>query len=179
MKATVIPLVIGALETVPRGLIKELEELEITGRMETIQTTTLLRSARILRGVLEIWGDLLSLRLQWMAVSKIYSEKLASNNFNLTMRKNGIYTTQHLSWKMRRTNSSWVYDRDDQNISTKKKKKKKREREISQNCGLCCSGRPLSKLERLLGNWKKLQNMKVTFIPTLRARIICKSFLLL
>ena len=36
------------------GLIIGLEDLEIIGRMETIQTTTLLRLARILRRVLEI-----------------------------------------------------------------------------------------------------------------------------
>ena len=65
MKVTVIPIVIGALGTVTKGLIQELEDLKITGRVETFQTTALLRSARILRRVLEIWGDLLSLKLQW------------------------------------------------------------------------------------------------------------------
>ena len=43
--------------------------LEIEGQIETIQTTALLRSARILRRVLEIWGDLLSLRLSWETIS--------------------------------------------------------------------------------------------------------------
>ena len=42
--------------------------VEITGRMETIQTTALLRSARKLRGVLETWGDLLSLKLLWKTI---------------------------------------------------------------------------------------------------------------
>ena len=51
-------IVIGALGTVTKGLIKGLEDLEIRGRVETIQTTALLRSARILRRVLETWGDL-------------------------------------------------------------------------------------------------------------------------
>ena len=37
--------------------------------IETIQTTTLLRTARILRRVLETWGDLLSLQLQWKTIS--------------------------------------------------------------------------------------------------------------
>ena len=45
------------------GLIKGLEDLEIKWRVETTQSTALLRSARILRRVLETWGDLLSLRL--------------------------------------------------------------------------------------------------------------------
>ena len=35
----VIPLVVRALSTVPKGLIKRLEDLEIRGRVETIQTT--------------------------------------------------------------------------------------------------------------------------------------------
>ena len=53
MKATVIPIVIGALGTIPEGLIKRREDMEIRGQVETIQTTALLRSARILRRVLE------------------------------------------------------------------------------------------------------------------------------
>ena len=35
----------------------------------TIQTTTLLRTARIRRRVLETLGDLLSLKLQWKTIS--------------------------------------------------------------------------------------------------------------
>ena len=53
-----IPLVVGALGTVSKVLIKELEELKIGGRPETIQTTTLLRSTRILGRVLETLEDL-------------------------------------------------------------------------------------------------------------------------
>ena len=53
MKVTFISIVIRALGTVTEGLIKGLEELEIRGRVETIQTTALLRSARILRRVQE------------------------------------------------------------------------------------------------------------------------------
>ena len=48
MKATMILIVIGALRTVHKGLEKGLEELEIGGRIDTIQTTSLLKSARIL-----------------------------------------------------------------------------------------------------------------------------------
>ena len=57
MKAILIPIVVGALGTIPKALIKRLEYLEIRGQVETIQTTTLLRSARILRRVLkfQIW----------------------------------------------------------------------------------------------------------------------------
>ena len=53
MKVTIVPIVIGALGTVTKGLLKGLEELEIGGRVETIQTTALLRTSRILRRVLE------------------------------------------------------------------------------------------------------------------------------
>ena len=65
MQVTIIPFVIGAFGTVTKGLLKGLKDLEIGRRMETIQTTALLRTARILRRVLETWGHLLSLRLQW------------------------------------------------------------------------------------------------------------------
>ena len=57
MIVTVIPMVIGSLRTIPKGFIKGLHELEIGGQAETIQLTTLLRSARILRRVLEASGD--------------------------------------------------------------------------------------------------------------------------
>ena len=53
MKVTVIPIVIGAFGTVTKGLLKDLEDLEIGGRVETIQTTALLKTDRILRRVLE------------------------------------------------------------------------------------------------------------------------------
>ena len=53
MKVTVIPVVIGALGTISKGLVKGVEDLEIRGQVETIQTTALSRSAKILRRVLE------------------------------------------------------------------------------------------------------------------------------
>ena len=53
MKMTVIPLIIGELGTVTKSLIMVLEDMEIRGQEETIQTTALLRSVRILRRVLE------------------------------------------------------------------------------------------------------------------------------
>ena len=53
MKVTIVPIVIGALGTISKGLIKGLEELEVGGRIETIKTTALLRRARTLRRVLE------------------------------------------------------------------------------------------------------------------------------
>ena len=53
MKVTIVPIAIGALGTITKGLLKGLEDLEIGGWVETIQTTELLRTARILRRVLE------------------------------------------------------------------------------------------------------------------------------
>ena len=76
MKVTIVPIVIGALGTVTKGLLKDLEDLEVSGRVETIQTTALLRTARILKRVLETWGDLLSLKLQWKIISWYWCEKL-------------------------------------------------------------------------------------------------------
>ena len=41
MKVTVIPIVIGTLGTVTKGLVQDLKDLEISRRVETLQTTAL------------------------------------------------------------------------------------------------------------------------------------------
>ena len=64
MRMTILPIVIGAFGTVTKRLLKSPEDLEVGDRVETIQTTALLKMARILRRVLETCGDLLSLNLQ-------------------------------------------------------------------------------------------------------------------
>ena len=69
MKVTIVSIVIGAFGTITKGLLKDLEYLEVGGRVEIIQMTALLRTARILRRVLETWGDFLSLKLQWKTIS--------------------------------------------------------------------------------------------------------------
>ena len=61
MKMTIVPIVNGTFGTITKGLLKGLEDLEVGRRVETIQMTALLRTARILRRVLETWGDLVSL----------------------------------------------------------------------------------------------------------------------
>ena len=53
MKKTVGPIIVDDLDRVTKGLIQGLEDFEIRGRMETIQSTSLLRSARVLRRVRE------------------------------------------------------------------------------------------------------------------------------
>ena len=63
MRVTVIPIVIGAIGMVAKGLERGLEVLEIGGRIKTVQTTAL-RSARIPRRDLNSCEDLLSPRLQ-------------------------------------------------------------------------------------------------------------------
>ena len=69
MRVTIVPIVIGALGTITKGLLKGMKDLEIGGPVETIETTALLRTARILRRVLATWGDLLSLKLQCKTIS--------------------------------------------------------------------------------------------------------------
>ena len=47
MTITVIPITDETLGTVSKNLEKRLDELEVSGRIETIQTTALLKSARV------------------------------------------------------------------------------------------------------------------------------------
>ena len=54
MKVTIVPIVTDAFGTVTEGLIRGLEDLEIGGQEETVQTTILLRTARIVRRAQEI-----------------------------------------------------------------------------------------------------------------------------
>ena len=77
MRVTIMPIVIGAFDTASKGLLKGLKDLEVGGRVETIKTTALWKTARILRRVLETWGDLLSLHLQLKTISLHWCE-----NFN-------------------------------------------------------------------------------------------------
>ena len=46
MKVTIVPIVIGAFSTVTEGLLNGLEDLKVGGRVETIQTTELLKTAQ-------------------------------------------------------------------------------------------------------------------------------------
>ena len=67
---TIIPIVIGAFGTVTKGLLKGLEDLELGGRVDTIQTTALLRTVRILK---ESW------RLEETCCHSHSSEKPSAN----------------------------------------------------------------------------------------------------
>ena len=60
----VITVVVRAIGMVAEGLERRQKAFEIRGRIDTIQNTALITSARILRRVLETWEELLSLRLK-------------------------------------------------------------------------------------------------------------------
>ena len=60
-KVTVKPTVVGELGTVLRVLKRDRKKLEIREIIETIQFTEFKKLSRILKRVLETWGDLLSL----------------------------------------------------------------------------------------------------------------------
>ena len=53
MEVRIVPIVIGVFSTVTKGLLKGLKDLVVDERGETIQTTALLKTVRILRRVLE------------------------------------------------------------------------------------------------------------------------------
>ena len=71
MKVTILPIVIGALGTVTKGLLKGLEDLEIGGRVETIQTTALLRTVRMSTCVC-VWNQDIERRCQLLLYIYIY-----------------------------------------------------------------------------------------------------------
>ena len=73
MKVTIVTIVIGALGTITKGLLKGLEDLEVGGRVEIIQTTALLKNGQ---NPETSPGDLLSLKLQRKTISKHWCEKL-------------------------------------------------------------------------------------------------------
>ena len=70
MKLTSIPIVIFALGTIPKELVRELEDLEIGGRAKIIQIILLLWSANTVRIIQELWGILL-----WKTIGNISNEK--------------------------------------------------------------------------------------------------------
>ena len=80
MKVTIVPIVFGAFGTITKWLLKGLADLEVGRRVEIIQMTALLRTARILRRVLETWGDLLSLKP--LAKTDVEISQGANNNDN-------------------------------------------------------------------------------------------------
>ena len=86
---TVIPTVLGVLGMVPKGLEKRLEELEFRGKLETIQTTTLLRLTRIPRRVLEKYHH-----------EKV-GGKLARSEINYIHVYKYIHLLKHIKYKLK------------------------------------------------------------------------------
>ena len=54
VKAKVVPIIVGALETVTRNLNSYLKEIEVNVTIQLIQKSALLGSARILRKILDV-----------------------------------------------------------------------------------------------------------------------------
>ena len=69
MKVTIISIVFDCFGAVTKVLLKGLGVVEVGGRVEAIQTTALLRTARILKLAMETWEYLLSFKLQWKTIS--------------------------------------------------------------------------------------------------------------
>ena len=76
----------GAFGTVTKGLLKGLEDLEVGDRVETIQKTALLKTARILRRVLETW-DFLLLNIQWNTISLRWCDKFTRQNLDMAKKR--------------------------------------------------------------------------------------------
>ena len=75
MKLTVLPILFCSLDTVHKVLVKKLWEQEIWGRNEIIQIAALLKSAGILKSVLETSGDgpsLILLLLLWLLKQALF-----------------------------------------------------------------------------------------------------------
>ena len=64
----VMPVVVGALGSVSKKRAGHLEQLGIKSRTRTMQKSSLLGSAHILRKGLEVWG--LGMRLDWIFLLK-------------------------------------------------------------------------------------------------------------
>ena len=81
IQVTIIPIVIGTFGTVTKGLLKELEDLEVGGWVETILTTALFRTVRILRRVLETCCHSDSSEKQ-SANTDVKNSKSVNSNYN-------------------------------------------------------------------------------------------------
>ena len=101
IKVTVIPITNGA---VIKDLMQGVDCLDITKWVETTQATASLRSARILRRVLETCGDLLSLKLQWEITNKRWCKKLSWGNRNNS--NSNCYCRR--KWTRRHEFKSWT-----------------------------------------------------------------------
>ena len=94
-----IPIIVGVLGIVPKSLEKRLTGLEIRGRIMNIQTTALLRSARILRRVLEMKKFVVTqtpakyhqLKLVWKTHKEWNNNNNDNNNNSNNNNIHGLY----------------------------------------------------------------------------------------
>ena len=70
MQVTIIPIAIGVFGIETKCLLKRLEDLEVSGRVETVQATALLRTAKYLE---ESW------RLEETCCHSNFSERPSAN----------------------------------------------------------------------------------------------------
>ena len=91
MRVMVMPTVVGAFGTVSKSLEKEWTNRK-SERIKINMTTTLLRSARVLRRIQAIRGDLLSLKFQWKTTSQDLQKKTCMEYNGYRRRK---WTRRH------------------------------------------------------------------------------------
>ena len=108
---TIVPIVIGALGTVTKGLLEGPEDLEVSGRVETIQMTALLRTARILRRVLETCCHSNSCEKP-SANTDVKNSKRVNNNKKKKQERNLSRENLDVSMKGKPYERNWIsYDR--------------------------------------------------------------------
>ena len=91
IKVTIVPITIGVFGTITKWLLKGLEDLEVGGRVETIHMTALLRTARILRRVLETCCHS-NFSEKPSANTDVKNSKRVNNNKNILIPRGNIDT---------------------------------------------------------------------------------------
>ena len=94
MQGTIIPIVIGAFGTVTKGLLEGLQDMEFGGRVETIETTTLLRTARDTE------------KKSW----KLEETCCPSNSCERSSAKTDVKNSNELNNNNNNNNNSWKYE---------------------------------------------------------------------
>ena len=95
LRVMVILIIVGVPGVVSKGLERRLAELDIWGRINTIQTITLLRLARILRRILKTQGDLVSPK----QAGHIFNQTVKPSYYEIDVRiYHHIYTVRLKIW---------------------------------------------------------------------------------
>ena len=111
IKGTGVIIVNGALGTVSQGWERELENLKICQRFQTIRRSVFLWSTKILRNVLVTWGCMLSLSLYWKATGWLWYEKAGRKTrpYNNQQREEDFQNCRLCcpSWPQDKTERMW------------------------------------------------------------------------